>query len=162
MKLKESHVFLVKEYTNLWSVIRNKDKHKKLSLESYIVLIYKDEGRRSETYCKRLTPRHNKASINGVLDKWYVVDIRNKKVYLMNSSGEILEEVKGWIYKGKWIDNNTKINVKMIRDHVRELSLKGTVDHKLLSRDNVLDVYKGRELSLDIRALLNKHSSIII
>lgn len=161
MKLKESHVFLVKEYTNVWSVIRKKEEHKKLSLESYIILIYKDEGRRSDTYCKRLIPRLNKASINGVLDKWFVADIRNKKVYLMNSDGEILEQLDGWLYKGKWDDGTTKINIKMIRKYIREISSSST-ENKSLSRNNVLDIYKGRELSLDIRTLLNKHSNIII
>lgn len=162
MKSNESHVFLVKEYTNLWGVIRRKDNHKKLSLESYILLIYKDEGRRSNTHCKRLSPRHNKASLNGVLDKWIVVDIRNKKVYLMNSDGEILEQLDGWLYRGKWDDKTTRINIKLIRDRIKGLSLKDRVDYKLLSRNNILDIYKGRELSLDIRTLLNKHSNIII
>lgn len=161
MRLKESHVFLVKEYTNLWTVIKKKDEHKKLSLEAYIVLIYKDEGRGSDTYCKRLIPRHKKASLNGVLDKWFVVDIRNKKVYLINSNGEILEQLDGWLYKGKWNSDTTKINIKMIRDCIRNISSSNT-ENISLSRNNVLDIYKGRELSLDIRTLLNKHSNIII
>ena len=160
MRLKESHVFLVKEYTNLWSVIKKKEEHKKLSLESYIILIYKDEGRRSDIYCKRLIPRHKKASLNGVLDKWFVVDIRNKKVYLMNSDGEILEQLDGWLYKGKWNSDTTRIDIKLIRNYVRKISLSSA--NKSLSRNNVLDIYKGRELSLDIRTLLNKHSNIII
>ena len=79
----------------------------------------------------------------------------------MNSNGEILEQLDGWLYKGKWNSDTTKINIKMIRDCIRNISSSST-ENKSLSRNNVLDIYKGRELSLDIRTLLNKHSNIII